>query len=248
MRTDAPLPFGILACDVLEDEVRQRVERLELNPLAVSFLEMGKHDHPDTLRKDLQAEVDSLEAAGCRRIIFVYGLCSNSILGVSTDKAEMIFPRAHDCITLFLGSKERYAEIQKKDPGTYWFSPGWCRGRRVPGADHMKRMEEQFREKFDEDEVEYLMEMEQMKYAHYSVAAYTDLGDGEIERSKADTRAAAELFNMEFREYSGDDSLLNQLLTGPWDEERFLVVPPGRAARYSGDAAIIRCGECPKRA
>jgi len=36
-----------------------------------------------------------------------------------------VVPRAHDCITLLLGSKERYAKLFGERPGTYWYSAGW---------------------------------------------------------------------------------------------------------------------------
>jgi hypothetical protein len=239
-----PKPFGIIACDVLQFEVEARIERFGLKPLAVRMLEMGKHDFPNGLKKDLQATVAELEDLGCQRILFAYGLCSNSILGVTSRSAELVFPRAHDCITLFLGSKDRYAAIQKQDPGTYWFSPGWSRGQRVPGPGHFERLEAQYREQFDEDEVEYLMEMEHEKYAHYNVAAYTDLGDGDVEASKADAQAAAGMLDMEYRDYPGDDGLLCRLLAGPWSEDEFLVVPPGQTAGYSADERILRCEAC----
>ncbi len=242
------VPFGILACDVLEFEVKARIGRLGLQPSELRFLPMGQHDFPARLHDELQAAVSDMEAAGCRRIILVYGLCSNSILGITTREAEMILPRAHDCITLFLGSKERYAELMRREPGTYWFSPGWCRGKRVPGPDHLKELEAQYREQFeDEEDVEYLMEIEQEKYAHYRVAGYTDLGDGPVEEAISDTREAAAFLDMEFVHHKGDDSLLNDLLAGPWDETRFLVVPPGQAAISSADASIIRCSGCQVR-
>jgi hypothetical protein len=244
MNTDTPRPFGIIACDVLEFEVARRLEEMRLQPRYLHYLEMGKHDFPDGLRRDLQAQIDAAEAAGCERLIFAYGLCSNSILGLRTARAEMIFPRAHDCITLFLGSRERYAQIQKSDPGTYWFSPGWCRGQRVPGPDHLERVEALYREQFDEDEVEYLMEMERQKYAHYHIAAYTDLGDGPVEQSKAETRTAAAFLGMQFREHKGDDRLLRRLLAGPWDDADFLVVPPGSTPQFTADDMIIRCAAC----
>jgi hypothetical protein len=244
MQEDPPRPFGIIACDVLELEVARRIEEMGLAPLAVRYLEMGKHDFPDGLRRDLQAVVDELEGLGCERLLFVYGLCSNSIIGLKAMRAEMVFPRAHDCITLFLGSRERYARIQKQDPGTYWFSPGWCRGKRVPGPEHFERIEALYRDQFDEDEVEYLMEMEREKYAHYAVAAYTDLGDGPIEQSIAETRAAAGVLGMEYRHHPGDDALLRRLLAGPWDHADFLVVPPGDTPHHSADAAVIRCAAC----
>lgn len=240
------IPTAIIACDVLEFEVRSRIESLGLQPREVRFLEMGKHDFPDGLHKDLQAVVDELEEAGCRRLIFIYGLCSNSILGLQARSAEMIFPRAHDCITLFLGSRKRYAEIQKSDPGTYWFSPGWCRGQRVPTPDHFDRLEAQFRNQFDEEDVEYLMEIEREKYGHYTVAGYTDLGDGPTEESKTQAKKAADTLGMAFRHHEGEDGLLRRLLAGPWEEDAFVVVPPGKTLRFTADADIIRCAECPK--
>lgn len=238
-------PLGIIACDVLEDEVRSRTASLGLEPLELRFLEMGKHDFPDGLHADLQEVVDILEAKGCRRLVFVYGLCSNSILGLKARRAEMIFPRAHDCITLFLGSRERYAQIQKDCPGTYWFSPGWCRGKRVPGPGHFEELEARYREQFDEDEVDYLMDMERQKLAHYSVAAYTDLGDGPVEECKAATREAAELLGMEYRHHEGEDGLLVRLLAGPWEEKEFVVVPPGKTLAQSVDECVIKCVDCP---
>lgn len=245
MSSPEPLPYGIIACDVLQLEMERRLGDLPRSPLAVRVLEMGKHDFPDRLRVDLQAAVDELEVLGCRRLIFIYGLCSNSILGLRAKRAEMVFPRAHDCITLFLGSKERYAAIQKSEPGTYWFSPGWCRGQRVPGPGHFERMEAQFREKFeDEEDVEYLMEMEREKYAAYRVAGYTDLGDGDIEGAQAETRQSATFLGMEYRHHAGDDGLLRRLMTGPWPESEFLVVPPGQTARFSADDKILACGAC----
>ena len=247
MNPEPAPPFGIIACDVLEMEVVERLRRLNLEPREVRFLEMGKHDFPSMLREDLQATIRDCEDSGCERLIFVYGLCSNSILGLVAQKAEMIFPRAHDCITLFLGHRQRYAEIQKETPGTYWFSPGWCRGQRVPGPDHFERVEAAFREKFDDEEdVAYLMEMEREKYALYRTAAFTDLGDGPIEESRADTQKAAAYMGMEFVHHPGDDRLLNQLLTGPWNSHDFLVVPPGETIRHSADDAIIQCTACQK--
>lgn len=35
---------------------------------------------------------------------------------------RLVIPRAHDCITLYLGSRQRYLEQFNARPGTYWYS------------------------------------------------------------------------------------------------------------------------------
>ena len=47
--------------------------------------------------------------------------------GVHAQRCRIAITRAHDCITLLLGSKERYAEYVAQHPGTYWYSAGWNR-------------------------------------------------------------------------------------------------------------------------
>ncbi len=232
---------AILACDVLELETRRILQEAGWPCGEVVFKEMGRHDYPELLNRELQEAVNQLENRGHDRIVFVYGLCSNSIVNLRAHDAEMVLPRAHDCITLLLGSKERYAEVHKQEPGTYWFSPGWCRGGRVPGPDHFERLEAGYREKFDEEEVEFLMEMEREKYRKYSCAAFTDLGDGPVEEMKEKTRCSAKCLGMRYEYFAGNDGLLKRLLLGPWDEENFLVVPPGKRAQFSADKRIIRC-------
>lgn len=238
------LPFGILACDVLELEVKRIVHHAHLQPLDLRFLPMGLHDHADSLRRELQKEIDAMEAAGCRRIILVFGLCSNSILGLTSKTAVIILPRAHDCVSLFLGSKERYAAIQKREPGTYWFTPGWIRGKRVPGPHHFEMLHQEFLKKFDEEDADYLLEMEKAKFTHYTSIAYTDLGDGPVQDSRDQAIASAGFMGMQFKEYPGDDGLLRRLLAGPWDASEFLTVAPGQTAAYSADETIIKCAAC----
>lgn len=235
---------GWIACDVLEQEVRRLLLEQQADLASLRVLPMGLHDHPDNLRRELQTQVDSLEALGKQRLIFVFGLCSNSILGLRARQAVMIFPRAHSCITLFLGSKERYAACHQAEPGTYWYSPGWIRGKRVPGPHHFESLQAQYEQKFEEDDVAYLMEMERSKFAHYTTAAYTDLEKVGASEALEQARTAAGLLGLRFQHHAGDDGLLRRLLTGPWVDEDFLVVPPGHTAAYSADEQILRCNAC----
>jgi len=245
MSAEKTVQSGLIACDVFEAELGSRLKEMEGERLTVRWLEMGEHDFPDRLRGNLQSAINELEELGCGRILFAYGLCSNSLAGLCARKAELIIPRAHDCITLFLGDKQRYAEISRTAPGTYWYSPGWCRGNRVPHAGYFEEAEKRYREQFDEDEADYLVEMERLKYAHYQVAAFTHLGEGDVEASRQTARASADMLGLEFREFEGDSRLIDRLLEGPWQESDFIILKPGQTAAYSGDESILKCVNCP---
>ena len=60
-------------------------------------------------------------------------MCSHGTLGLKSDIYRIVIPRAHDCITLFLGSRERYIDEFSKIPGTYWLTPGFMSGGFQPG-------------------------------------------------------------------------------------------------------------------
>ncbi|MCK4514547.1 MAG: DUF1638 domain-containing protein, partial [Spirochaetaceae bacterium] len=111
------------------------------NTLHLHFMEQELHNRPDELRNALQAEIDLIEAAfggagaaaksaapgkdDADAIVLAYGLCSNAICGLRSRRYPVVVPRAHDCMTLIVGSRERYQEYFDRHPGTYWYTPGW---------------------------------------------------------------------------------------------------------------------------
>ena len=105
----------------------------------VEMLPQGLHNEPDRLRRELQEAIDKVEAEHAPEAIVVgYGLCSRGTEGVRTKRAKLVLARAHDCITLLLGSKERYADYVGQAPGTYWYSPGWNKHHLPPGQERYR--------------------------------------------------------------------------------------------------------------
>ena len=60
-------------------------------------------------------------------------MCGTATVGLTARHAPLVLPRAHDCITLYLGSRQRYNEEFMRHPGTYWYSVDYME-RQEPGA------------------------------------------------------------------------------------------------------------------
>lgn len=254
--------IAIILCAVLEDEVRALAHHLP-QLVAIHTLEQGLHNTPPLLRQRLQQAVDTLESTlHPDAIALAYGLCSRGTEEVTTRSAQLIIPRAHDCITLLLGSKERYAQYARENPGTYWYSPGWNRHHVPPGEDRYNESYAEYRKKFSEDDAQFLMETEQAWFSQYSRATYVDLGltaetpDGSpglggspalagtsaprtLAEDLAYTQKCAAWLKWSFDRQLGDPKLLRDLLQGPWDDDRFLVLNPGESLKMTADDRII---------
>jgi hypothetical protein len=238
--SDASPNIAVITCAVLELEIQHLAKDLP-RVAHVEILEQGLHNEPPKLRTRLQEAVSRVENAFAHveSIVLGYGLCSRGVEGVKTSRANLIIPRAHDCITLLLGSKERYSQYVKENPGTYWYSPGWNKHHTPPGKERYDKLLAQYREKYGEDDAQYLMETEQAWFSAYSRATYVHLGVGRTENDVQYTRSCADWLKWSFDMQEGSPLLLRDLLTGPWDDQRFLVLRPGQTFRMTADERVI---------
>lgn len=232
--------IAVVACRVLEAEI-VALTRSATHIVRRENFEVGLHDQPTALRTRLAGAIERAEAdPAVEAIVLVYGLCGLALVDLAPRRCPLIVPRAHDCVTLFLGSKERYAACMQADPGLYWYSPGWNRDKRVPGPDREAQLRAAYTEKFGAEDAESLLEMERESFAQHTGAGYTDLSlPGDEQQRNYAARCAASL-GWSLTAHRGDPSLLRDLLHGPWDEARFLVVPPGQRIAMSVDAAVMK--------
>jgi len=228
----------LIACRVLWREF-SRFAAESAHEIHYRFLPQGLHLEPDRLRTELQAGLDRAEEEGFDRILVGYGLCCLGTAGIRTRKTPWVIPRAHDCITLLLGSKERYQDYFNRHPPTYWYSPGWIETGTQPSGRRREQSFAYYRERFGEDNARYLMEKLEGWVKDYRRAAYVDLAGGNRENCLAYTRRCAAELGWEVEVLEGDPGLLRRFLNGPWGEAEFLEVPPGRAIRASGDDEVI---------
>jgi hypothetical protein len=211
------------------------------------LFKQGLHNSPKNLRSVLQEQVDAIEPDQCEAILLVYGMCGTSTIGLTARHTPLIIPRAHDCITLYLGSRQRYQEEFDRHPGTYWYSLDYIErtdgdASVALGAAGIEEQEDQYEKyvaKFGKDTADMLME-EMGKWAqHYTRAAFIDTGLGDNKPYEQMARAKAEKEGWIFERKEGNRRLLEMLINGDWSDEEFLTVPPGFTIRQYYDDSLV---------
>ena len=114
----------IIACEIAFREICH-IAAQSKHLLDLEFLTQGHHENPAAGRADIQQRIDAMPAGKYEAILLGYGLCSSILTGLTTAHTPLVIPRAHDCITFFLGSKERYQKMFASRPGTYYYTSGW---------------------------------------------------------------------------------------------------------------------------
>ncbi|OGJ85929.1 MAG: hypothetical protein A2487_18175 [Candidatus Raymondbacteria bacterium RifOxyC12_full_50_8] len=242
-----PARYKLIACEILYREICFCLSQCK-TIVDVTFMEKGLHDMGEAkMAGRLQEEVDKIDTAKYDAILLAYGLCNNGIRGLHAARLPLVVPRAHDCITLLLGSKEKYAEYFKNNPGTYFKSTGWIE--RDTGCDTnsqsitsqlgMHRTYQEYVDRYGEENATYLMETLGDWTKNYTKMAYLDTGIGDFPEYRDQTRELAREKGWAFEELRGNTNLLLRLVNGEWPNESFLVVPPCKSIIPAYDEGII---------
>lgn len=213
----------------------------------IALMPIGLHNEPLKLRVQLQQEIDGAVSKGYDAIVLAYGLCGQATAGLVARDIPLVIPRAHDCITLFLGSRERYQAEFEREPGTYWYVQDYIERREGKGTSlsigagldtNMDEVYEEYVAKYGKENADYLMEVMGAWQQHYKRAVYIDMGVGDGQPVAAATQSEATRRGWSFEQIEGNLILIRQLLGGEWGTD-FLVVQPGeRIAMAYGDDVV----------
>jgi hypothetical protein len=214
----------------------------------LQFLRKGLHDMKRAdMQRQLQEAVDAVPAdAGYQAIVLGYARCNDGLVGLTARGIPLVIPRAHDCITFFFGGRAAYQEYFDANPGTYFHTTGWCErdDSTVPGSQGgvmaqlgLAETYEQMVEKYGQDNADFIRETLGDGLQNYKRACYIEMGVCDETAFALASEAEAQSRGWQFERRTGDWSLLRRLFHAQWDEQDFLIVPPGKSivARNDGD-------------
>ncbi len=241
----------IVACEIFFREVCHLVAQSQ-TLCNLTFLPKGLHDlGADKMLARVQAAVDAVDAASCEAIALAYGICNNGLVGLRARQVPLVLPRAHDCITMFLGSRARYRECFDANPGTYYRTSGWLERAGADGVNDETIQQKlglfmgyaELVEKYGEENARYVQEVMGTGTQHYDRLGFIEMGIPNEDRFRAQATEEAAGKGWTFACIPGSLDLLRRLVDGAWDDD-FITVPPGSAIAACYDDRVVKSCPC----
>ena len=237
--------YKLICCDVFSREMYDALLKSSDNVFPVFTMKMS-HEYPDRLRELIQKEIDNTDPDIFSHILLGYGLCGNAIAGLKTGRIPVVIPRAHDCCTIFLGSKQSFKKHFGHRPSCRWTSGGYMQD----GDYYLRKSEvhqflgidmsfEELAEKYGEENARYIIETLAPKDDSDKQVVFIETPPYEKFDLKKRAETEAEKDGRSFESIQGDTRLLEMLVNGDWNEEDFLIVPPYHMIEGVYDSDII---------
>ncbi|MCP4751800.1 MAG: DUF1638 domain-containing protein, partial [Proteobacteria bacterium] len=200
----------------------------------IRFLPQGLHNYGrQGMQEGIGRALAEIDQDRYDAILLGYGLCNNGVTELEACKIPLVVPRAHDCLAVFMGSREKYNEYFSNNPGTFYLTSGWIE--RIDDSREVEQLSlqtadpmmgwnfEQLVEKYGEKNARYIQEKLSAS-PHYRQVTYIEMGIEPDDQFEKHARSEADKKSWKFDKLKGDLRLFRQLVDGQWDEADFLVV------------------------
>lgn len=204
----------LIACSMLEDELNVQFQRLDFK-YPVIWLDRGYHNSPEKLKDKLQEIIFTLQDQD--EILLAFGLCGNGTAGLYSPNTRLIIPKFDDCLNMLLCSKSRTTRAFTES-GTIYLTRGW-----TLDQESIIQQYEALQEKYDKETCEVVMDM---MYAHYDSITLINTGCYDMNTVGEYAGQVCDLLDFSLKQTEGSLHILEQLLSGHWDEN-FIIVEPG---------------------
>jgi len=253
------LSLKVIACEVAQREICHVAARSP-HLLDLEFLPVGYHEDPKQGHQDIQLSLDNIKSDRYDAVLLGYGLCNQILNGLAARSVPLVIPRAHDCLTLFLGSRQRHQAMHEACPGTFYFTSGWLdfAARRALARQGLEaarqtgdeasaqqsvftghRSFEELAAKYGEDNARYLVGLSEQWSASYERGLLIDFDFDRALGLEERVQNLCRRRGWRFERVRGDLDLLERWLRGEWKAEDFLIVAPGCAVYASHGDDII---------
>jgi hypothetical protein len=235
----------LIACEVLFREMCHACAHSR-HQVDLEFLPKGLHDlGGKPMAAKIQEAVDRTPEGAYQAILLGYGLCGNGLDGLRARHTPLVLPRAHDCIALLMGSRERYQQYFDANPGTFYRSTGWLeRGKGLQQLTHnttgFDEPLEALIRKYGEDNGRYLYEEMTRYRRQYGKLTFIETGLETGGKFAAEAAAEATENGWSFERLPGDLAWLGRLVEGEWADAEFVVAKPGQSIAASFDAGVVK--------
>jgi hypothetical protein len=218
----------------------------------IELVSMGQHIKPKELNKTLQEKIDGVTGNQFDAILLCYGLCGQATAGLLCRDIPIIYTRAHDCITLCLGSKEEYKEQQRKCPGTIWYTKDYME--RLQNATDSPGMGASSASLYDEKQYDAMVKRMGKERADRIIASMSDMTKhydrivfikhGIVEDKEAEEFAHNEAVKKgwRFEKMMGNVRLIKGLMDGEWPDADYLYLKPGQKITAGFGDMIVKAG------
>ncbi len=239
----------LIACNIFQ---REACHCLVDTPHVVDpeFIQLGMHEQPERLRQVIQARIDAADAeAAYDAIILLFGLCGNATVGVHSARSLIVVPRAHDCATLLLGSREAFRTHFSANPSQCFGScgyreRGYTYATKRPESGLLEQSEEYrgYVCNYGEENARFIwdtMHPPEQNTRSFFIETPQTAALGHAARSRAEAAQSGQ----EFVLLPGDIRLIRHAICGEWAEDDFLILQPGETLQGAYDwETVIRKG------
>jgi len=200
--------YHLIICNTVFKEFSSLIPKETI----VDIVPFEHHSRPEKLGMIIQQIIDAVDP-DVKYIILGFGLCSNSLINLTSKEHILIIPKVHDCIALFYGSQHTFSKVAEKELGTLYLTKGFIES--DEGECHLLEYHK-YKERYGEERARVFMKQ---ILVHYRRVVMLNTGAYDLEKYEQIAKDFGEEFGLYYEEMEGTGRLFQKLLAGEWDED-----------------------------
>lgn len=234
--------YYVVACEALRAPMARTARRIDAIEFKFVFLPQSLHMDAAALPLAILNAIDRVESFQKKPdyIVLGYGACGRALDGAKAKSVPLVVPRADDCRAFALGSNEKLRAYAASRPDAYWYTDMLME--RAP-LQQRAETERALKRAYGEENGAYLANALEGWSARYQRAIYVCDKKNGSSAFRARARQEAAERSWKFETVPGNDALIYKTLSGAWNDNEFLIVPPSQAIQKTADNRLFITAE-----